>query len=421
MQGAVQQLFATSYVYLAEINGVQRNEDGSYSEANSRVVRDSPAGRSAFNGEQVRFPLVPYGLQGGGYVSETSTWNVPHALDVDKATAKLADTLVPVSITIDLEEDSVGNYSAMSALAENVKQTRIQLGKIENIGAIYGSEPVARVANATGSPALDMDVEDANFDILLPGTTWDILTESSGADPGQGLRRKIASVTETTATTGNVVFSTTAQASDGGSGNITFAATEAIYIPGSYGKVVAGLEQAVAVTGTFEGVDKAANAYWQGVDGRGGVTTLLPLSDSILHEAVRRGMRWGPPMWHFGIGDPAVIELYQQGKYSQVRYDKSASTLKSGFAGVVFEGASKPFPLVKELYALKGKVRLIDKESIDVYANRRGPYFIQDDGSMWRRLSRTNAKEADLLDRWQVAYKACNRLVFLNNLEDGVA
>lgn len=416
MQGAVQSLFATSNAYLAEINGVQRNEDGSYSDANSRIVRDSAAGRSAFDGSNVRFPIVPYGLQGGGFVSETQTWNVPHVLKVDKATAVLADALVPISLTIDVEQDSVGSHSGMSALAETVKQARIQLGKVENIGAIYGSDPVAFVSGAGGSPGLAVPVSNANWDLLLPGTSFDVLTRSNGADPGQGKRRLIASVTETTATTGTVTFDTAQQASDGGSGNITYSANEGIYIMGSYGNVVQGLEQAVAATGTFEGLDKATNVSWQGIDGRNGDITSLPLSDTILHGAVRRGLRYGPPSWSYGIGDPAVIELYQGGKYGQVRYDKSVTTLKSGFSGVVFEGASKPFPLIKEQYCPKGKVRLIDTDTIQVYGNTKGPSFIDDDGGMWRRLNRTNAKEADLLDRWQVAYKACNRLVRIDNL-----
>jgi hypothetical protein len=36
---------------------------------------------------------------------------------------------------------------------------------------------------------------------------------------------------------------------------------------------------------------------------------------------------------------------------------------------------------------------------------------------MFRRFSRTLAKEADLLDRVQLAALKCNTLVFLNNLD----
>jgi hypothetical protein len=59
---------------------------------------------------------------------------------------------------------------------------------------------------------------------------------------------------------GTVTFSTTAVASDGGSGNITFSSNEGIYITGSYGNAMQGLQQACATSGTFEGIDKARRA-----------------------------------------------------------------------------------------------------------------------------------------------------------------
>jgi hypothetical protein len=409
MQGAVQEQFATEHVYLAELNGVGSGGDV------SRFTRDMDMQRDTFSGSQVRFPLVPYGLNGGGYVAEQGTWNVPHALDIDQATVTLKRTLVPFSITLDLQRDSQDN-SAVQAQALHVKQARIHLAKIENIAALNAGGLVASVASATGSPGLTVPVTGVNWDIVLPGTVWDVLTRSNGANPGNGLRRLVASVTRTTSTTGDVVFDTASQASDGSSGNITFAATEGLYIPGSYGNCVQSLDDAAAVTGTFEGLNKATFAYWQGADGREGTTTELPLSDTILEQGVRVGRRWGTGRWNFGIGDPAAIDLYKQGKYAQVQYDKQSTTLKSGFKGVVFEGADQPFPLIKEPMHAKKSLRLIKRDTIQIYGDKVGPEFLADDGSMWRRFSRSLPIEADLLDRWQVAYKACNSIVFYNNL-----
>jgi hypothetical protein len=121
-------------------------------------------------------------------------------------------------------------------------------------------------------------------------------------------------------------------------------------------------------------------------------------------------------MWNFGIGDPAAIDLYKQGKYSQVRYDKQSVTIKSGFKGVVFEGADQPFPLIKEPMHKKASLRFIKRDDIQLYGDSVGPEFLADDGSMWRRFTRTLPIEADLFDRWQVGYKACNRIVFFDNL-----
>jgi hypothetical protein len=35
---------------------------------------------------------------------------------------------------------------------------------------------------------------------------------------------------------------------------------------------------------------------------------------------------------------------------------------------------------------------------------------------MFRRFSRTLAKEADFLDRWQLGVSRCNTIVYFNNL-----
>src|SRR5439155_17910660 len=159
----------------------------------------------------------------------------------------------------------------------------------------------------------------APMDILLPGTVWDICTKSTAAATTGGKRRKIASVSDS-ATTQTVTFDTTLQATDGDSGNITFSTNEGIFIPGSASTAAnagtltcQGLEQAAAVTGTFENIDKAAVQQWQATDGRLGDTNTLPLSAQMLDKGVRVGRRAGLGKWSFAIGDPAVIDLYKQG------------------------------------------------------------------------------------------------------------
>jgi hypothetical protein len=163
-------------------------------------------------------------------------------------------------------------------------------------------------------------------------------------------------------------------------------------------------------------VDKANVANWQGTDGRGGDTTVVPLSDQILDAGVRRGRRAGLGTWDFGLGDPAVIDMYKQGKYSQGRFDMQIQTLKGGFSGIVYDGADRPFPMIKDPMAKKSSVKLIDKGSFQLYGDQPGPSFLEDDGAMFRRFSRNLTKEAELLDRVQLGVTKCNTLVFLNNL-----
>lgn len=416
MKGKIQQVFPTEAPFLAELSGVGD------SESVGRFTRDMDSNRTVFSGKWVRHPIVLAMLPGGGFVSETGTWNVPHVLGTTEAQIKLVDLVQPFSVTVDVERDSFDN-SAASAVERLMDEARVALARIENQAFLGdGTGLVQTVASATGSGSLVVDVgTSANFDVLLPGTVWDILTRSNGANPGNGLRRKIATVQESA---GTITFDTAQQASDGSSGNITFSANEGLYIPGSYTAAASagtltsqGLEQAAAATGTFESIDKATVQQWQGSDGRSGDTTVVPLSDQILDKGVRVGRRAGLGKWDFGIGDPAVIDLYKAGKLSQVRYEESSSKIKSGFKGIVYDGADAPITLIKEPVAKKRSLRFIDKASFQLYGDQAGPSFLDDDGAVFRRFARALPKEADLLDRVQLGVLKCNTIVKFDNLQ----
>jgi len=437
-QGQVYEVFPSEAVFLAEMSGystaVNEGRGGiDYQQTVTRVTREMSGNRETFSGKYVKHAIVTAGLPGGGQVQETSTWNQPHQLPVSEAHINLVRTLVPFSVTVDVERDSYS--TSMGRIVEQlIDEARGACARLENFQMLGdGTGLVAQVTDAATSLNTTVigaagGTQPANFDVLLPGTVWDVLTRSTGADPGQGLRRKISSVNETT---GVITWLTTQQAGDGGSGNIVHAATEGIYIPGSWSNGTAGtatapgalcaqgLVQAAATTGTFETIDKAAagNSWWWGTDGRGGDTSSLPLSVQMLDGAVRRGRRSGLGKWDFGIGDPAVIDLFKQSLYSSVRYDAQDTTLKSGFHGIVYDGADAPIPLVKDIAHPKQGLKLIDKASFQIYGDQPGPTFLQDDGSTFRRFTRTLAKEADFLDRWQLGVGRCNTIVYLNNLQ----
>jgi hypothetical protein len=423
LQGKVVEVFPTEAPFLAEMSGVgDPNTVG-------RFTRDMDGNRSIFSGKSVRHSLILSQLAGGGFVSESGSWNAPIQLGSTQVNINLVRCLVPFSVSVDVERDSFDNASA-TAVATLTREARIALAKIENVGML--GDGTGKVNDITGgsSPGLTIQVSttgNAAMDVLLPGTVWDINTKSSGANPGNGRRRKIASVSDSS-TTQTVTFDTALQATDGDSGNITFSTSEGIYIPGSWSNgspgtgsgpgelAIQGLEQAAALTGTFEGVNKANVQQWQGTDGRGGDTAVVALSTQMLDGAVRRGRRAGLGVWDFGLGDPAAIDLYKQGLYAQMRYDVQTTQLKSGYSGPVFDGADKPFPLIKEPSHKKGGIKLIDKASFQLYGDQKGPAFLEDDGGMFRRFSRALPKEAELLDRVQLGVIKCNTIVFLNNL-----
>jgi len=427
-QGHVFEVFPSEAPFLAEMSGydaVAQRVD--HQSTVRRVTREMDTGRDTFSGKYVKHAIITAGLPGGGQIQETSTWNQPHALPVAEAHINLVRTLVPFSVTVDVERDSM-DASMASAVEQLIDQARSATARLENLQLLNdGTGLIASITDSATSLTTTVATT-SNFDVLLPGTVWDVVTRSTGVDPGQGLRRKIQSVNETT---GVITWLTAQQASDGGTGNIVHTANEGIYIPGSWSNGTAGtstapgalcaqgLVQAAATTGTFETIDKAAagNSWWWGTDGRAGDTSTLPLSVQMMDGAVRRGRRSGLGKWDFAIGDPAVIDAYKQSLYASVRYDSQVSTLKSGFSGIVYDGADAPFPLIKEPMHPKQGMKLIDKASFQIYGDAPGPQFLQDDGSTFRRFTRTLAKEADFLDRWQLGVGRCNTLVYLNNLQ----
>ena len=407
LHGAMSELFGSDHPFSSEISGI-----GDPTRV-GRYTRQMDANRDVYSGSNIRFPLIPYGMQSGGFTSSTGTWNVPSSMTTAQATATLGRAIVPFSITVDAERDSMAN-SEIEAVTLLVDQCEKALAKLEEIAFLGDGTGLLATITDSATSLNTTVATTSNWDILLPGNIFDVLTRSSGADPGQGLRRQIASVVEST---GVITWSTTATASDGGSGNIVHASTEGIYLPGSYGNVIQGLAQAAAVTGTFEGINKANFPYWQGTDGRNGTTTTVALSNNMLDAGVRRGRRWGLGVWDYGIGDPAVIDLWKQGLYAQLRYDPQVSTLKGGFQGATYEGADRPFPLIKAPYHAKGALELVRNDFMQLYGDKKGPEFLQDDGAMFRRFTRALPKEADLLDRVQLAFKSVNGIVFFNNLD----
>ena len=414
LQGKVQELFPTEHPLLAELSGVG-DESGKY----SRFTKAMDGNREVFSGKWVRVPLFLAEMQGGGSVSEVGTWNVPQVMDTNEAHISIARIVQPFSVSVDADRDSSNpSTSAMNVVAAYTKEARQTLASIEE-DMLHGNGDalLATVTDVATSLTVTVTSGD-NFDRLYPGRVVDVLTRSNGADPGQGKRRKIASVNKTT---GVITFSTTNTASDGGTGNIVHAATEGIYIAGSYGTAMQGMKQAVATSGTFEGIDKAVVVQWQGTDGRSGISTVAALSDAILDDATYIARGAGVPAHDFGIAHPKVVDLYKQSKYSQVRYEPATGTLKSGFNGILYEGADSPYPIIKSLFAPRKTCRLIYKDALQLYGDNVGPAFLNDDGAEARRFSRTLPKEYDLLDRVQLGVLACNKLVTIGNLDEAGA
>jgi hypothetical protein len=385
--------------------------------------------REQFTGSGIRIPIILNSLQGGGNPGESGTINVPQQFNTTAATVHMQNVVQPVSITMDADEDSMSN-SAAEVMTLSIQEARNSLAEIVN-DQYNNSGALLATADSTQASAggLTLKVQayvagtsaGTNFDGLYPGRVVDVLTRSTGADPGQGLRRKIASVSES-ASPPTITFSTTQTASDGGSGNITLSANVGVYIAGVYtstaNNAIQSIQDVASTTLTsFQGIDKTSVTGWQGIDGRNGDTTQKALSIQMLDAGVRRGRRNGGFAWDFGVGYAASIDLYKQGLYAQVRYNPQTATLQSGFSGIVYDGADQPIPLIKEDRFKGNSLILVPTEDLAIYGHGEGPDFVADDGAQLRRFSRSLPRELWLRDKQQLVAKRCNRTVVFNDLD----
>lgn len=408
LRGPMQHNYPKDNVLLAEWSGVG---------ADNGAGRITPLeNREAFSGSDVRFPLDLNLLNAAGWHSETGTVNAPVAADITKAYTTLKRITQPASITLDLEQDSMDN-SAIEAVALLVKKAREGLANQVNIAMNGdGTGLLGTVSSNSGSPGLIIPVTAGDdFDKLAIGSVVDILTRTTGADPGNGLRRKITAIDEAG---GTITVSTAQQASDGSSGNVTFANTAGVYVAGSWGQVMAGgIEAAATQTGTFEGVVRATYPQFLSVDGRAAVTTTAPFSENMADAGQELGLRSGANgKYDFAVGDPAPIRIFKNGKQNQVRFQVATGTLKSGFTGVQVDVGGQTLTLVPERKHKNGSIKFLRKDAAALYGRKKGPDFEDSTGSIWQRFSRAWPHEFWLVDRLEWCWMDPSKILYFNNL-----
>lgn len=425
-----QTLFGFNNVLYSEMSGKTASPDGIvvYDPSQERVTPLSNAGRDAFSGAQVRVPIQAAEVPGAAGVGRAGIWPVTAPFDTAKALVKLAELAAPIGIDLATERDSKNlQYSALSYVEALTDSAYRGLAKIEN-DMLHGNgdgklATITQTATSLGPvTVLGADgVAPANFDQLTPGRVVNVLTASTGADPGQGLRRKIASVSRTN---GTVTFQTAQVASDGGSGNITMTAnTTAIYIdsswdggatPGALGKSMQGFGMTATSAGTpFEGIDPANTPAWGALLTAGGGATL---SDSMFEDSVYQLAGQGIDAPDFAIAHPKVVDPYKDTKTQFLMIHPETRVVPSGFSGIVVQVANQDFPLLKDLAAPHNQCRVIHKSCGRLYGDSVGPAFIQDDGGMWRFFTRQSYKEAVILDRVNFVFRAPNHVGLIQNV-----
>lgn len=421
-----QTLFGFWNVLYAEMTGATQSPDGvvTYDPSQERVTPLSNAGRDAFSGQQIRIPIQTAEVPGAAGVGRAGTWPVTAPFDTAKATLKLAELVAPIGVDLATERDSKNlQYSALEYVEGLTQSAYRGLAKIEN-DMLHGNgdAKLADIIAGSTSPGLTVTVgTSANFDQLTPGRVVDVLTTSTGADGGNGKRRKIASVSRSA---GTVTFATGQVASDGGTGNITWTnGSSAIFIdsswdggatPGALGKAVQGLGMCATTAGTaFEGIDPANVPNWGAVSTDAGSATL---ADSHFEDNVYQLAGQGIDAPDFAIAHPKVVDPYKDSKTQFLMIHPETRVVPSGFSGVVIQVANKDFPLLKDLSAPKSTCRVVHKSLGRLYSDSVGPAFVQDDGGMWRFFTRQSYKEAVILDRVQFAVRAPNHLGIIKNV-----
>jgi hypothetical protein len=412
MKGPMQSLYPTRNFLLAYFSG--EGQDG----APGRITPLQDPAR--FDGKQVRVPLDTVAMQGGGWVAEGGTVNVPIAPVITQATITLKKFIQPFGISLEAMEDSRGSNSAIDATAMNLQKARIAMA--ENVNVAFCGDGTGLLAPIQGgtSGSLTMILGTTgpgvgiDWDKLYVGQVVDVLTTATGVDAGQGKRRRIASIT---ISTGTIVFDTAQQASDGGSGNITWTnGASGLYVPGSYGNVLQGGFEAAGRGTSFEGVTLATYPQFKAVDGRAGDTTAAPFSDSMIDLGVTLAQRAGDGMFDASYGDPNSINIYKNAKANQTRFNVSTGVIAGHFTGIQIDLGNQIITVVPERKSKPGSIKFFARAAATLYGSTSGPDYDDLPGSMFKQFNRVTNYEVWLKDRLELGWHNPSKMVYYDNL-----
>jgi hypothetical protein len=373
-----------------------------------------------WHGKQITIPIITAPQQGTVMIGESSTVGTAQTIDDVQANIKTAIIEHTISFTTQvLRAASSDDTSWAQVMPTKMRMAEDAISRVMNEQMCgTGDGLLAAITGGASGTLVPQVATTANFYQLYPGRIVDIRTRSTGADPGQGLGRKIASVAPST---GVVTMSTTGFG--GGSGNITFSTNEGIYIQGTgdlvawgavagVGQALAGLSVAASATGTFQGVSRTTTPAWQGTDGRAGNTAQVDPSISVFDGAERQAMIKAGATPDFYLCDPAVVDKYTQGLTVQARWSGDEAQLSSGFTGVKYRNKV----LLPEFDMASQTAIGVSTDDIALYTLDDGPDWEDKTGTMFQRFSRVLPVEAWLVWMVQMGFTRCNTQVKVGNL-----
>lgn len=358
-----------------------------------------------WHGKQVTVPLILAPHQGFGMITETSQVAAAQVIETEQAVITSAIAEFSVSFSTKLIEASRNTSDTSWAKAVPLKMRMAEETFSRNLNEQMCGSGDGKIATLTANSAASTTVTvgtSANFYQLYPGRRIDFRVIATGADiaSGNGTSRKVVT---TSPSAGTLVIDQAITASQ---------TVDAIYIENSYGNAIAGIGAATATTGTFQGINKATVQGWQGIDASPAAATDLSLA--VLDKAerdylTRAGVYGGPD---FYIGDPAVIDKYQQTLTVQARWDGTEGTLETGWTGVKYRNKLliwEPDMPASTLYG-------ITKEDIKIYTLDDGPDWDDKTGDILQRFTRALPVEAWLVWMLQLGFHRCITQVKIGNL-----
>lgn len=397
------ELTSTYTDLLLEMKGPLVENYPKYSVLLSELERNTD--RKNFNGTSVRVPIIRNVKQGTGPAGESSTINIARNVRTNHANIGLATVTHAVQISKRLKSvsaDSVTSWGQAMKLEMQLAEEAMPRVMNEFLNG-DGTGLLATISDSANSASHTLT--GANAYQLYPGRVVNVLKKSDGTNRDGGSGVEISSYNESTST---ITFAASINSTTDG------ANADGIYIEGSQPATTGfqpnGLAAATVTSGTFEGVTVGAD--WQAVDGRNGDTSAADLSISIADGCVRRRGRNGKPNDSFWLGDPAVIDKFGQTLLTQSRWDGTLSKLDTGWEGISYRGQL----FIPEYDCKANRVISVPKDDVTFYATQSGPDWDDEDGSVFKRFSRSLPVEAWLVDEVQLGFHRLNRFVYADNL-----
>lgn len=369
----------------------------------SEVKRNKSPKR--WSGKQVTVPIFLAPQQGTGMITQTGTLNTPRVVDTEQAVITSAIVATPVSFSTQVLRQAQGDDGSWAEVVPTKMQRAEEaFSRVINEQMVGGSLATgggALLASVTGANNNSTTITvgtTANFYQLYPNRVIDVLTRSNGTPVTSGAGRKI---TATSQTNGTITVDVA----------LTTSTNEGIYIEGSYGNALQGLGQAVATSGVFEGVDKAAVPAWQGTDASPAAAADPTIS--ILDKAERLAMQVAGSTPEFYLADPAVIDKYSQGLTVQARWAGEEGQLASGWTGIRYRNKL----LVPEFDMPASTIYGVNLMDCSLYTLDDGPDWDDYTGSMFQRFgTRALPVEAWLVWMLQFGFHRCNSFVKIGNM-----